>query len=137
MKYDPADPAALSESQVAELVDCFYEKVRRHHSLGPVFNAAIDDWDEHKRLLVSFWSSVALGTRSYRGNPMGKHRGHPITGSHFEEWLALWQETCGELLTPEQARRMVGFANRIGASLRYGLGLNDGTRSLGLPVMGR
>jgi len=130
----PTDP--LDQQQIARLVDRFYEKVRRDPMLGPVFNPAVDDWDEHKQLLTSFWSSVALGTRSYRGNPMGKHRGHPIRAEHFEHWLALWKQTAHEVLPATQAERMGDYADRIGASLRYGLGLNDGSRGLGLPVVG-
>ncbi|MGV8940492.1 MAG: group III truncated hemoglobin [Lysobacter sp.] len=130
------DSTELTEQQLAALVDRFYDKVQRHPTLGPVFNAAVDDWPEHKRLLTSFWSSVALGTRSYRGNPMAKHRGHPIHTEHFEDWLALWRETADEVLDPEHARLVHDYAERIGRSLRYGLGLNDGSRSLGLPILG-
>ena len=128
-------PEALTESQLTNLVDVFYDRVRRHPELGPVFNAAIDDWPGHKALLVSFWSSVALGTRSYRGNPMAKHRGLPIHAAHFEQWLELWRQTAAELLPPAQAERMVEYATRIGRSLRYGVGIGERTRGLGLPVM--
>src|SRR5690606_37055559 len=67
MTDQPPPTAPLDQQQIARLVDRFYEKVRRDPMLGPVFNPAVDDWDEHKQLLTSFWSSVALGTRSYRG----------------------------------------------------------------------
>ncbi len=127
--------AALTEAQLAILVDRFYDRVRVHPTLGPVFNAAIDDWPGHKALLVSFWSSVALGTRSYRGNPMAKHRGLPIHAAHFEQWLDLWQATAAELLPAAQAERMVGHATRIGRSLRYGVGIGERTRGLGLPLV--
>ena len=126
----------LAEHHLVALVDRFYGKVRLDPVLGPVFNPAVHDWEEHQRTLVSFWSSIMLGTRSYRGNPMAKHRGHPIHAEHFEHWLALWRETADEVLAPEHARLVCGHAARIGQSLRYGLGLNDGTRGLGLPVIG-
>lgn len=130
------DCTELTEQQLAALVDRFYDKVQVHSTLGPVFNAAVDDWPEHKRLLTSFWASVALGARSYRGNPMAKHRGHPIHAEHFEDWLALWRQTADEVLDPEHAKLVHDYAQRIGRSLRYGLGLNDGSRSLGLPIVG-
>lgn len=126
----------LTEQQLADLVDVFYERVRQHPTLGPVFNAAVDDWPEHKRLLTSFWCSVALGARTYRGNPMAKHRGHPIDAAHFEEWLALWRETATERLDEAHARQMCEYADRIGRSLRYGLGIDAAVRGLGLPVVG-
>ncbi|QSX76959.1 group III truncated hemoglobin [Agrilutibacter solisilvae] len=120
----------LQPQDIARLVDCFYDKVRRHPELGPVFNAAVHDWDEHKALLVQFWSSVALGTASYRGNPMAAHRAQPIRAEHFDAWLQLWDETASEVLAPEQAALMHGYAQRIGRSLRYGLGLDGSPRPI-------
>lgn len=127
----PLDPAAL-----AQLVDRFYDKVRRDPELGPVFNAAVHDWDEHKQRLVSFWASVALRAGSYRGNPMAVHLALGGIGSgHFETWLRLWRDTARELLEPEAAATLIGHAERIGASLRLGMGLGEGgARPLGLPV---
>ena len=132
----PAEAIELTQTQLAELVDRFYEQVRVDPELGPVFNAAIDDWPEHKRMLTEFWSSVALGTRSYRGNPMAAHRPHPIRAEHFDRWLALWRQTASEVLPAEHVERMVGYAEKIGYSLRYGLGLKDkaGAKPLGLPI---
>lgn len=116
--------APLDTADIARLVDRFYDRVQADTILGPVFNPAVDDWEEHKRTLVSFWSSVALGTRSYRGNPMAAHRPHPIDESHFAHWLALWREVAEAELPPEPATRMIEHATRIGRSLRYGLGLD-------------
>ncbi|MDE3210723.1 MAG: group III truncated hemoglobin [Pseudomonadota bacterium] len=124
----------LDESALAGLVDRFYEKVRVDAQLGPVFNAAVHDWDQHKQLLTSFWASVALRAGSYRGNPMGAHRPHPIRDEHFDRWLQLWRETCGELLAEGPAEQMVEYAERIGSSLRYGLGVQAKARPLGVPL---
>lgn len=138
MTSDTQDTVALDEARIAQLVDRFYAKVRVHPELGPVFNAAVHDWDDHQRTLTSFWASVALKAGSYRGNPMAKHHGHPIRHEHFDQWLALWRETTAEVLSPEDATQFNHYAERIGQSLRYGLGLNGGVgaRSLGLPVVG-
>ena len=129
-------PAALDESLLATLVDHFYEKVRRDPDIGPIFNAAVDDWDEHKRLLTSFWASVALRAGSYRGNPMAAHRPHPIQARHFDRWLELWRETCGEELDEANAAQMLDYAQRIGRSLKFGLGLHPEGRTFGVPVVG-
>lgn len=123
---DPTAPAAIpSREQLAALVDRFYDRIQAHPDLGPVFNAAVHDWPEHKRLLTSFWSSVILREGTYRGNPMSAHRPHPITTQHFVQWLALWRETADEMLAPAQAELVHEYANRIGRSLRYGLGLPE------------
>ena len=127
--------SSLDEYAIATLVDGFYEKVRRDPQLGPVFNAAVHDWDEHKRLLTSFWASVALGTGSYRGNPMAAHRPQPIRAEHFYRWITLWRETCLEQLDEASAARMLEYAERIGRSLKLGLGLHPQARSFGVPIV--
>lgn len=133
---DMNTPMPFDEHAIATLVDRFYEKVRVDAQLGPIFNATVHDWDEHKALLTSFWSSVALRAGSYRGNPMAAHRPHPIRAEHFEHWIALWLETCAEVLDETHAAQMVEFAQRIGRSLSYGLGLNPQARPLGVPIVG-
>ncbi|GLQ96789.1 group III truncated hemoglobin [Dyella mobilis] len=132
------DAPTLDASKIALLVDRFYDKVGADPLIGPVFNAAVDDWDEHKRTLTSFWCSVALRANSYRGNPMAVHRTQPIRAEHFERWLTLWQATTRELLNEADAKLMIEHADRIGRSLRLGLGLPEqlGTRTLGIPIVG-
>lgn len=127
--------AVFDESLIATLVDHFYEKVRRDPEIGPIFNAAVHDWDEHKRLLTSFWCSVALRAGSYRGNPMAAHRPQPIRAEHFDRWLALWAETCGEELDEVHAGQMLENAQRIGRSLKYGLGLHPQAKPFGVPIV--
>ena len=127
----------LDADDIVRLVDRFYTRVQADPVLGPIFNPAVDDWDEHKRLLVSFWSSIALGTRSYRGNPMAKHRPHPIREEHFAHWLALWREVAEAELPPEHAALFVQHASRIAQSLQFGLGLAPRRGIVrGLPVIG-
>ncbi len=132
MTDTPLDAAAI-----ARLVDCFYDRVQDDPVLGPVFDAAVDDWDEHKRLLTSFWSSVALRAGSYRGNPMAAHRPLSIDAGHFDRWLALWRDTTRQVLPEPQAAEMIEYAERIGRSLRYGLGIDPNVRPLGLRVVGQ
>lgn len=128
--------SSFDTSAIATLVDHFYEKVRVDAQIGPVFNAVVHDWDAHKRLLTSFWSSIALRAGTYRGNPMAAHRPLPIHAEHFERWLALWLETCTEELDAVHAAQMVEYAGRIGHSLKYGLGLLPQGRTFGIPIVG-
>ncbi|MFS8136677.1 MAG: group III truncated hemoglobin [Thermomonas sp.] len=121
----PATADLPSSEQLAGLVDLFYDRIQMHPELGPVFNAAVHDWPEHKRLLTSFWTSVVLRAGTYRGNPMSAHRPHAITTQHFVQWLDLWRHTADEVLAPHQAALVHEYANRIGRSLRYGLGLPE------------
>ena len=89
-------------------------------------------------LLVRFWCSVALGMHSYRGNPMAVHRGQTaIRAVHFARWLELWRETTREVLDEPAAAQMQDYADRIGRSLRIGMGLPEqlDVRPLGIPVV--
>lgn len=129
------DTPELTQTDIVRLVDRFYDRVREHPTLGPVFNPAVHDWDEHKATLVAFWSSIELGTGQYRGNPMARHRPHAIDVGHFDDWLALWAETACEVLPPAHAARFEQHARRIARSLIYGLGLDPLRRPLGLPTV--
>jgi hemoglobin len=132
------DIPRFDETQIAVLVDRFYDKVRIDPLIGPVFNAAVHDWDAHKRTLTSFWCNVALRANTYRGNPMAVHRMQPIRAEHFVRWLALWRETTGEVLDEAGATQMIEYADRIGRSLRLGLGLPEQleARPLGIRMIG-
>ncbi|MBS0583204.1 MAG: group III truncated hemoglobin [Proteobacteria bacterium] len=129
---------SLDAVSIARLVDRFYDRVRADALLGAVFNPVVADWDEHKRLLTSFWCSVVLRAGTYRGNPMAKHLPHAIGAAHFERWLRLWGETVHEVLDADAAAVMIEYATRIGDGLRLGLGLPRArrTRTLGIPVVG-
>lgn len=117
------DDDVLAIAGIERLVDRFYDRVQLDPVLGPVFNPVVADWAEHKRTLVSFWSSVALRSGTYRGNPMAAHRPHPIEAAHFDHWLALWRDTADEVLSPAHAALFADYAGRIARSLRLGLGL--------------
>jgi hemoglobin len=122
-------PADLDEAQLAQLVDRFYDKVSADPMLGPVFNPIVEDWSHHKGLMTTFWSTVALRTAQYRGNPLAKHQPLGIGKAHFERWLALWRETAHEVLRdPASVELMIGYAERIGYGMRVGLGISDHLR---------
>lgn len=119
----PALPDAHlpDEAGITRLVHAFYARARHDWLLGPVFEAAIDDWDAHLETLVRFWCSVLLRAGSYRGNPMSAHRPLGLDDQHFARWLALWDRTARDVLPPAQARHVFETATRIGRSLRVGL----------------
>jgi hemoglobin len=112
---------SVTESGLHTLVDRFYERVREDGVLGPVFEAAVKDWDEHLAQLRRFWSSVILGTRQFKGDPMGVHQKLPIRPEMFMRWVGLWETVVDELFEPEPAHRLQAAARRIGTSLELGL----------------
>jgi len=120
----------ITEPAIAALVDRFYAKARRDPLIGPVFNDAVGDWDEHLGKLCDFWSSVVLTTGRYKGNPMAAHMKLPIEPHFFARWLALWQETAGEVFAPEPAAAFRDKAGRIAESLKLGLFYRPGALSV-------
>jgi len=113
----------LTDPDLAALVDRFYARVRADAELGPIFNGAVEDWPEHLRTLSSFWSSVMLGSGSYKGNPMAVHLRHveAITPALFQRWLGLWREVTDQSLSPAAAAALQEKAGRIAESLQAGL----------------
>ncbi|MBC6983162.1 group III truncated hemoglobin [Caulobacter sp. 17J80-11] len=119
---EPRDGVEI-EARLPALMEIFYERVRRDPQLGPVFEAAIDDWPRHLQLLADFWSSVALTTGRYKGHPMQAHLKHQaaITPEMFDRWLALWHEATDEMLSPTAAALLQEKAARIARSLNLAL----------------
>ena len=113
----------MTEQQLATLVDRFYAKVRKDEVLGPVFNAAVQDWPEHLEKLSAFWSSVMLTTGRYKGNPMVAHLKHKsaIEPAMFDRWLELWRETASEVLDEAGTAAVAAKAERIAESLQLGM----------------
>ena len=94
--------------------------------IGPLFEGAVGDWDEHLGKLCDFWSSVMLTTGRYKGNPMAAHLKHPIEPQFFERWLRLWHETAGEIFAAEPAAAFDLKAERIAESLKLALFFRPG-----------
>jgi len=113
----------ISEEGIRRLVDAFYVKVRRDPELAPIFLRAIPgDWEPHLNKMYAFWSSVMLTTGRYKGNPVVKHLVIPGIRPHlFERWLALFNETCGELFDEGIGEEFRVKAARIAESLMLAL----------------
>lgn len=97
-----------NRAHVELLVNTFYERVREHKILGPIFNEqAKVDWDHHLPKMVNFWSSILLGESSYDGNPMTRHiqlsKSIPFGENEFAAWINLFQKTVDDLFTGEKA----------------------------------
>lgn len=115
------------EQLIHSVVYGFYDKVRADDMLGPIFNAVVEDWDEHLPRMCDFWSSVMRRTGRYKGNPMMVHiRLEGVTPGHFERWLALFNETVSALCEQPVAHAFMDRAQTIARSLQYGMFYRDG-----------
>lgn len=111
----------IDEAMIEALVRTFYGKIRDDALLGPVFGAAIIDWEPHLLKMIDFWSSVALLTHRYDGRPLPAHVRFDIGPAHFERWLELFRETTAEVCTPEAAAFFEDRAANIGRSIQMGV----------------
>jgi hemoglobin len=113
----------MTEEQLRTLVHRFYAKVRQDELIGPLFNAAVEDWPDHLDRLSAFWSSVMLTTGRYKGNPVAAHKRHAvaIAPGMFVRWLDLWRETARETLDRPGADAVIEKAERIAESLQLAL----------------
>lgn len=112
--------AQPTEENIRELVYAFYDRVRDDAMLGPVFDGVLAGrWDEHLPKMCRFWSSLVLGTKTYRGNVQQAH--DPVPGvepQHFSRWLYLFLDTVQARYAPAAAVQFMEPALRIAQSLQ-------------------
>ncbi|HEY2001555.1 MAG TPA: group III truncated hemoglobin [Acidobacteriaceae bacterium] len=108
----------ITEAEIASLVDRFYAKVQMDPEIGPVFNAAIHNWDAHLALLKDFWSTVLLATGRYKGNPLLAHFPLPIEERYFARWLALFSETANDVMPAAKAAVILQKAELIAKNMK-------------------
>lgn len=112
---------AVTPENLRDLVGRFYGRAREDELIGPVFNAAIGDWDHHLDHIAQFWAAGLLGVGRFTGRPMAAHMRQPITPPMFDRWLALWAEATSEVYTPPIAQALQARAARIAESFKLGL----------------
>jgi hemoglobin len=126
---DIAERTGLDEVMLARVVHAFYGRARRDPLIGPIFEGKVQDWDAHLERMCAFWSSVALMTGRYHGQPMPAHLPLPVAPEHFDRWLGLFADTLRETCPPPAAAHLSERAVRIAESLELGIAAAQG----GLP----
>jgi len=123
---DIVDRTGIDDAMIERLVRAFYARARLDPLIGPVFADAVQDWDDHIARLCAFWSSVALMSGRYHGQPMVAHLPLPIHAPHFDRWLELFAETAREVCPPVAATHFLERAHRIADSLELGIAVQKG-----------
>lgn len=116
----------LTEENIAKLVATFYGRAREDDLIGPIFNAAVKDWDHHIAQISDFWSSMLLRTGRYEGRPMRPHLVLPLRAEHFDRWLALFETTAREIFESDVAEAFMVRARRIADSFEMGIATTRG-----------
>ncbi len=120
------DRTGIDDPMIERLVRTFYGAVRTDPLIGPVFAERIADWEPHIQRMCEFWSSVALMSGRYHGQPMVKHMPLPVDGRHFDRWLELFERTAREVCSPAAADHFIERAQRIAQSLEMGIAAGRG-----------
>jgi hemoglobin len=127
LQSSPGFPAGVTEAMIQALVRTFYGKAREDPLLGPIFEAAVEHWEQHLEKLCDFWSSVMLMSGRYHGTPMQAHaRLSGLGDEHFVRWLQLFRDTAAAVCPPEAEALFVDRAERIAQSLRIGIAVARG-----------
>lgn len=115
--------ALISDESIKTLVETFYGKARRDELLGPVFDAAVEDWPAHFDKLGEFWRGVMFGNSRYKGGMMFAHfqLRDKLTPAHLERWLKLWWEATEATMAPQAAAAFRFKAARIAESMSLAL----------------
>ena len=114
----PPDPQ-IARADIERVVASFYEAVRRHPGLGPVFAAHVDDWPAHEAKVAAFWANAILQEGGYDGNIVAAHVGAGnVQPGMFSVWLSLFDTILRRELDEKQASTWSELAHRIGRSLR-------------------
>lgn len=118
----PAPRVEITAAEINAVVAMFYDAVRHHPGLGPVFATHVADWPAHEEKIARFWRNAILHERSYDGNPLAVHRdAGNVRPGMFEVWLGLFESVLKRNLTAEQAQAWSELAHRIGRGLRAGM----------------
>ncbi len=114
----------IDDEYISILVDDFYDRIRSHQILGPIFADAIgSNWQPHLKKMKDFWSSVAMSTGRYNGQPVPAHQKlTQVQQHHFSIWLDLFRQTLIETApSPQAVDYFMERAQRIARSLQMAM----------------
>jgi hemoglobin len=123
---DIVDRTGIDEPMIERLIRAFYGNARHDPLIGPVFESRVHDWEAHIARMCAFWSSVALMSGHYHGQPMAVHLPLPIDTPHFDRWLELFAATARDICPPAAAELFIQRAYRIADSLELGIAFRKG-----------
>jgi hemoglobin len=113
------DGADIEErSDCERLVRAFYERALADPIIGWIFvDVAKLDVEAHVPQIASFWETILLGARSYRGGAFRPHASLNarvrLRAGHFARWLWLWRRTVDDLFAGERAELAKAHAERV------------------------
>jgi hemoglobin len=118
----------IDDAFISQLVESFYDTVRKDDLLGPTFAKQITDWPHHLSRMKDFWASIMFESGRFTGNPMQKHIAiGGLDETHFARWRSLWSQALARIApNAAAADRFREAAQRIGDSLLTGIQIDRG-----------
>jgi hemoglobin len=107
------------------MVDSFYNNARQDSVLGPIFERAISNWQEHLPTMYQFWERLLFGISEYNGNPFQKHLNLSLEKEHFSIWLKIFNQTIDENFSGSKAKEAKEFAKNIANSFQLRMGISS------------
>ena len=103
------------------MVRNFYRDAAMDDVLGPVFVAALVNWNVHVATLIDFWAWQLLGEPGYEGQPLRAHEPiharTPLSHAMYERWLELFFETVDESFRGPRAEVAKGRGRKMAAAM--------------------
>jgi len=109
---------------IKQMVNSFYDNVRKDDLLGPIFNDKLQDrWEPHLQKMYGFWQTILFDVRAYSGTPFPPHKQLPVDKTHFDRWVYLFNtnidsQFSGEL-TEEAKMRAANMAYMFNHKIDY------------------
>lgn len=99
-----------NRADIRTLINAFYEKMLTDEQLGYIFTDVVKiQLDKHLPHLYDFWENALFYTGTYKRDLMDIHLNlhfnfHRLEEEHFDQWLALFNETVDQLYEGEKAK---------------------------------
>ena len=112
-----------SSKDIRLLVDSFYGNAKKDPLLGPTFEQAISDWQDHLPTMYQFWERLLFGLSDYSGNPFQKHLNLSLGKEHFTIWVKIFIRTIDENFSGLKAEEAKRLAKNIAGSFQLRMGI--------------
>jgi len=108
-----------TENDVKLFSDIFYQKLLADERINHLFLNL--NMEEHMPRIYSFWSTILLGTMSYKRNMMETHQHLSLKKEDFPVWLRHFESTLRENFEGDKTDEAISRANTIAMTMRYKL----------------
>ena len=120
----------LNLTDVKQLVDTFYEKVREDELLNPIFNNVIKEhWPEHQEKMYKFWQTILLEEHTYFGSPFVPHAQLPVEKEHFDRWLQLFFSNIDDQFEGKKAQEAKWRGQKMAEMFQMKIEMNKNSNS--------